>query len=63
MSVDIGCFNASKEAQILSKEQLLAVACEGFEAKSLEDIQHSIVRLKMNVCKQSVLRSSLVDLN
>jgi len=53
MSVDISCFKPSKEAQILSKVQLLAVACEGSEARSLEDIQQFSREIE-NECMQAI---------
>ena len=53
MSVDIGYFKPSQEAQVLSKEELLAVACEASEARNLEDIQQFNREIE-NECMQAI---------
>ena len=63
MFVDIGHFKPSQGAQVLSKEQLLAVALEVRRPEIASISSNSIARLKVNVCKQFVLRFSLLALN
>ena len=53
MSVDIGYFKPSQGVQVLSKEELLAVACEASETRNLEDIQQFNREIE-NECMQAI---------
>ena len=53
MSVDIGYFKPSQGAQVLSKEELLAVAREASEVRNLEDIQQFNREIE-NECMQAI---------